>query len=165
MTYEPLILGPYPTKYAHEFNAGVHRRLKKMVGAMYCIGLWSGAEMRGLAIVGRPKARKLDVPARTRVKVQEVLRVAVVEGTRNGCSMLYGACSKAGKAMGLDGMMTYIHDDETGVSLKAAGWVKDKVTSGGEWTRETRQRGLVEDNKPKVRWWAPWSFGGKRMIP
>jgi len=72
--------------------------------------------------------------------------------------MLYGACSKAGKAMGLDGMMTYIHDDETGVSLKAAGWVKDKVTSGGEWTRETRQRGLVEDNKPKVRWWAPWSL-------
>lgn len=165
MSYQPLTLGPYPTKYAHEFNADVHRRLKRMVGAMYCIGLWSGQEMRGLAIVGRPKARKLDVPKRTRVTVQEVLRVAVIEGTRNGCSMLYGACSKSGSAMGLDGMMTYIHNDETGVSLKAAGWVPDDApTSGGEWTRESRQRELVEDAKPKWRWWAPWSKVAQEIL-
>ena len=60
--YEPLTLGPYPTKYAHEWNAGTHRRLPRMVGAMYCIGLWTGDEMRGLAVVGRPSARKLGRP-------------------------------------------------------------------------------------------------------
>jgi len=155
--YEPLTLGPYPTKYAHEWNAGTHRRLPRMVGAMYCIGLWTGDEMRGLAVVGRPSARKLDVPKRTRIRIQEVLRVAVVEGTRNGCSILYGACSRAGKAMGLEGMCTYIHDDETGVSLLAAGWVCDKTTDGGEWSRPSRKRKSAEDAKPKIRWWAPWS--------
>jgi len=151
-----MLIGPYPVKYAHEWNAETHRRLKKLTGAMWCIGLWDGPTMRGLAVVGRP-CRMLDAPARTRIPVLEVIRVAVVEGTKNGCSTLYGACSRAGRDMGLDGMLTYIHDDETGVSLRAAGWVHDVTTDGGEWDRPSRQRQLVTDNKPKKRWWAAWS--------
>jgi len=59
--------------------------------------------------------------------------------------------------MGLDGMLTYIHDDETGVSLRSAGWIADRMTDGGEWSRPSRQRKTVLDNKPKRRWWAAWS--------
>jgi hypothetical protein len=122
-----MMTGPYPVKYAREWIEKVHRRIPELTGAMWCVGLWDGSEMRGLAVVGRPSARMLDVPARTRLPVLEVIRVAVVEGTKNGCSTLYGACARSGRAMGLDGMLTYIHDDETGVSLRAAGWGRGRL--------------------------------------
>jgi hypothetical protein len=152
-----ITLGPYPVKYAREWIETVHRRIPELTGAMWCVGLWVGEEMRGLAAVGRPNARKLDVSARQRIPVLSVLRVAVVEGTRNGCSSLYGACSRVARGMGCDGLNTYIHDDETGVSLRAAGWIEDCATSGGEWSWDRRQRELVLDPRPKRRWWAPWS--------
>lgn len=149
--------GLYPVKYARAWVTKVHRRIPALTGAMWCLGLWDGAQMRGLAVVGRPTARMLDVAARERIGVVEVIRVAVIEGTPNGCSMLYGSCARAARAMGLDGMLTYIHDDETGVSLRASGWVPDKMTGGGEWSRPSRQRALALDSKAKQRWWAPWS--------
>ena len=104
-----LVTGAYPVKYAREWVESVHRRIPEMVGAMWCIGLWRGREMRGLAVVGRPSARMLGAPARTRVPLLEVLRVAVVEDTHNGCSTLYGACARAARGMGVDGILTYIH--------------------------------------------------------
>jgi hypothetical protein len=153
-----IVLGPYPVKYAREWICRVHRRIPELTGAMWCVGLWVDGEMRGLAVVGRPNARKLDVAARQRIPVLCVLRVAVIEGTRNGCSALYGACSKAAKAQGAEGLCTYIHDDEPGTSLRAAGWVQDAApTSGGEHDRPSRKRKPALDAKPKWRWWAPWS--------
>lgn len=157
-----MITGPYPVKYAKAWIESVHRRIPTLTGAMWCVGLWVGDDMRGLAVVGRPSARPLDVPARTRIPVLEVLRVAVVEGTRNGCSALYGACGRSARDMGADGILTYIHDDETGVSLRAAGWVEDRTTEGGEWGREGRQRKLALDANPKRRWWAAWSKAVRR---
>jgi hypothetical protein len=157
--------GLYPVKYARGWVESVHRRIPALTGAMWCLGLWDGDTMRGLAVVGRPGARMLDVAARERVGVVEVIRVAVIEGTPNGSSMLYGACARAGRAMGLDGMLTYIHNDETGVSLRAAGWLADKMTDGGEWSRPSRQRRLALDSKPKVRWWAAWSEAVRNVEP
>jgi hypothetical protein len=159
-----LTLGAYAAKYAEEWMQQVHRRLPDMTGTMWCIGLWSGEEMRGLAAVGRPSARMLDVRARTRIAIQEVIRVAVMEGTPNGCSMLYGACSRAARGMGLDGLLTYIHNDEDGASLKASNWLEDGETDGGEWDRDGRQRQLAVDPNPKRRWWAPWSKGVRERL-
>ena len=48
------------------------------------------------------------------------------DGTRNANSMLYGAIWKAAKAMGYVRCITYTQADETGASLKAAGWIKVK---------------------------------------
>ena len=157
-----LVLGPYPTKHAKTWTRKVHRRQPKIVGALWCIGLWVDAELRGVAIVGRPSARKLDSAAGERLSVLEVTRVAVLEGTRNACSKLYAACSQAARAMGADGIITYIHGDETGVSLRAAGWVKDVQTAGGEWDRDDRPRLPMIDPEPKTRWWAPWSKALRR---
>jgi hypothetical protein len=151
-----LRLGAYPVKYARAWINSVHRRIPELTGAMWCVGLWVGDEMRGLAVVGRP-SRMLDVPAQSRIHTQVVQRVAVIEGTPNGCSMLYGACSRAGRAMGLDNLLTYVHDDEPGITLKAAEWVMGGPTDGGEWTRDSRKRKKALDAEPKVRWWAPWS--------
>jgi hypothetical protein len=144
---------PLPIKTALKFCRAVHRRLPIVVGGMWSLGLEDGEALRGVAIVGRPSARLMDNGKRL-----EVTRVAVEPGAKNGCSMLYGAASRAGKAMGARDMFTYIHGDELGISLKASGWVEDKApTDGGQWSRSGRQRELAIDPNPKRRWWTPWS--------
>lgn len=154
-----LALRPYPVKHALPFCELVHRRLPRLQGAMWAIGCWRERELRGVAIVGRPTARMLDDGARL-----QVLRVAVIEGTHNACSMLYGAAARAAKAMGASSCFTYIHDDETGVSLRAAGWVEDEDfdSAGGEWSRPSRTRPATVEPGPKRRFWAPWSADVKR---
>lgn len=117
---------------------------------MWAVGAWAHGELIGVALVGWP-ARELNDDTLS------VLRVAVVEGHRNACSLLYGACARAAKAMGAENLVTYTHGDESGVSLKAAGWVDGGLTDGGEWDRPGRPRQLALDPEPKRRWWAPWS--------
>lgn len=54
-------------------------------------------------------------------------------------------------------MVTYTHCDESGVSLKAAGWIDGGLTDGGEWDRPSRPRLPGVDSEPKRRWWTRWS--------
>lgn len=145
-----LRLRPCTVKRALPFVALVHRRLPKVQGAMWAVGAWAHGELVGVALVGSP-ARELNADTLA------VLRVAVIGGHRNACSLLYGACARAGKAMGAENMVTYTHGDESGVSLKAAGWVDGGLTDGGEWSRPGRARQLALDPEPKRRWWAAWS--------
>jgi len=141
---------PCTVKRALPFVARVHRRLPKVQGAMWAVAAWARGEMVGVALVGHP-ARELMADTLC------VLRVAVVEGHRNACSLLYGACSQAARAMGADNLVTYTHEDEQGTSLKAAGWIYAGMTDGGEQSRPSRRRASVVDPRPKHRWWAPWS--------
>lgn len=119
---------------------------------MWALGCYDGAELVGVAIVGRPNARLADRPGRL-----ELLRMAVEEGCPNACSMLYGACARVARAMGAVDLWTFIHEDEPGTSLKAAGWVSTGLTKGGEWAREARKSRKAIDPAPKEKWWAPWS--------
>jgi hypothetical protein len=75
---------PYTVKAALPFVRLVHRRLPKIQGAMWAVSLVDGPEVVGVALVGWP-ARMLNGDTLS------VLRVAVMEGHKNGCSMLYGA--------------------------------------------------------------------------
>lgn len=149
---------PSTVKAALPFVRRVHRRLPKVQGAMWAVSLVEHGEVVGVALVGSP-ARALNADTLS------VLRVAVLEGHKNGCSMLYGACSRAGKAMGADNMVTYTHLDESGVSLKAAGWIDGGLTDGGEWNRPSRPRLPGVDAEPKRRWWAPWSARAPKEKP
>jgi hypothetical protein len=119
---------------------------------MWAVQVLRDGETVGVAMVGHP-ARKLAERG-----ALCVLRVAVIEGIPNACSMLYGACARAAKAMGAASLVTYTHQDEPGTSLRAAGWLYGGQTDGGEWVREgrTSQQALFPD--PKHRWWAPWSM-------
>ncbi|TQN32641.1 hypothetical protein FHX37_2618 [Haloactinospora alba] len=84
----------------------------------------------GVAIVGRPIARGLD-DART----LEVTRLAT-DGTHNACSKLYGATWRAARALGYERLVTYTHTDESGASLRAAGWRPAAVLPPREgWNR------------------------------
>lgn len=57
--------------------------------------------------------------------------------------MLYGAVWRAGKAMGYERCITYTQADESGASLRAAGWVKVKqLTARGSWADSTSDGAL-----------------------
>lgn len=148
-----LHLRPITVTKALAFNASTHRRLPKLQGGMWACAVKT-TDVLGVAIVGRPTARILDNGSRL-----QVLRCAVIEGTPNACSMLYGACGRAAKAIGASDCFTYTHDDESGISLKAAGWVEDPSfqSKGGQWSRPSRERGETVEPGAKRRWWAPWS--------
>jgi hypothetical protein len=153
-----LYLRPCTVKRALPFVARVHRRLPKVQGALWAVSVLVRGEIVGVALVGHPARELMD-------DTLAVLRVAVIEGQRNACSMLYGACSKAAKAMGAENLITYTHVDEPGTSLKAAGWIYGGLTDGGELTRPSRQRQLVVDARQKHRWWAPWSQRASQASP
>lgn len=146
-----LVLRPCTIRRAQKWAAQVHRKLPDLQGGMRAIRVEHDGEMVGVAVVGNP-ARRLAEQG-----VLGVLRVAVLEGHPNACSMLYGACSRAAKAMGATSLVTYTHQDEPGTSLRAAGWVHGGLTRGGEWNRDDRPRNISLFPEPKNRWRAPWS--------
>jgi hypothetical protein len=155
-----LVLQPYPIRRAMEFNRDVHRRRQKIQGGLWAVAVKRSGAVVGVAIVGRP-CRALDEEC----SVLVVTRVACLPGDaspsghKGCCSMLYGACSRAARAMGAAALFTYTDLDEPGTSLKAAGWADDGLTGGGEWDRPSRQRELAFCAAPKRRWRAPWSPG------
>lgn len=147
-----LYLRPWTVRQAIPFVAMVHRKLPRVQGGLWAVSVREAGRVVGCAIVGHPARTQMEDNA-----VLCVVRVAVIEGHKNACSMLYGACARAAKSMGADSLVTYTHDYESGVSLKAAGWVDGGMTKGGEHDRATRRRAPAVDASPKRRWWAPWS--------
>lgn len=153
--YKVLHLRPWTVKRADaiSFVAKTHRKQPKVQGAMWAVSVRDGKKIVGVALVGWPaRAQSSD-----EIDTLCVLRVAVKEGYKNACSMLYGACWRAARAMGSDSMVTFTHLEEPGTSLRAAGWIEDGQTDGGEWSRPSRKRGKAIDARPKRRWWAPGS--------
>lgn len=151
-----LTVRPYAVKHALAFNAEKHRRRPKLQGGMWAVAVERGGGVVGVAIVGRP-CRVMD-DGRTLV----VTRCAAIEGdaaasgNKGACSMLYGRCARAAKAMGAL-LYTYTEDDEPGTSLRAAGWIDEgiQVDSDPIDRRPGRQLALHEPNRPKRRWRAP----------
>lgn len=100
----------------------------------------------GVAVVGRPVARHLQDGW-----TAEVTRVAT-DGTRNACSMLYGACWRACRALGWRRLVTYTLDTEPGTSLRAAGWTLVGDAGGGSWSCASRPRVDRHPLQQKLRW-------------
>lgn len=75
------------------------------------------------------------------------------DGTPNACSILYAAAYRAARAMGYTKVVTYILDTESGVSLKAAGYVCEGRAGGLEWNGERKPK--MANQYPyqmKTRW-------------
>uniref|UniRef100_A0A6M3M0Q1 N-acetyltransferase domain-containing protein n=1 Tax=viral metagenome TaxID=1070528 RepID=A0A6M3M0Q1_9ZZZZ len=153
-----LELRPCTVRHGVKWVNATHRKLSKIQGAMWAVRVLRDGEMVGVAMVGNP-ARMLAEEG-----VLCVLRVSVLEGQPNVCSMLYGACGRAARAMGATSLVTYTHLDEPGTSLKAAGWVHGGVTDGGEHDRPSRPRQPALFPDRKNRWWAPWSDRAPKPI-
>lgn len=108
-----------------------------------------GGEVVGVAISGRPTNRNNDDG-----QTVEVLRVAT-NGHPNACSLLYGACVRAARAIGAWQVITYTLEEESGASLRGAGWERQKDGIHSSWMRGTSRRKAVERPHmeiPKTRW-------------
>lgn len=111
-----------------------HRHHRKPVGSIFQIGVTSGNEVVGVAVVGRPVSRNLQDGFTV-----EVIRLCT-DGTANACSVLYGACWRIAREMGYRRLITYILNSEPGTSLKAAGWKLIGERGGGSWSVPGRPR-------------------------
>lgn len=104
-----------------------HRHNKPPRGGKVFLGLFSlTRRLHGVAVLGRPSARAYDGAAKARDEyIAEVTRTCT-DGAANANSQLYGACRQVARAMGYDRVITYTRKDESGASLKAAGFVRVK---------------------------------------
>jgi len=140
---------PVELAEANAFVAVHHRHHKPTIGHRFSIGVadTSGA-LHGVAIAGRPVARLTGHPR----DVLEVVRLAT-DGTPNACSMLYGACARAARAMGFRRIQTYTLPSEGGASLRASGWVDEGAAGGGQWEHtDGRPRRTDQPTGVKNRW-------------
>lgn len=115
------------------------------MGCKYCIGLYDGDRLIGVAVCGRPVSRYLDDGLTC-----EINRLCT-DGTYNACSMLYGASCRVAKAMGYKKIVTYILESENGASLKASNFICEGVAGGAHWTGK-RNRGQLIPAEMKTRW-------------
>lgn len=121
-------------KAAKEYILKNHRHHKPPVGHLFSISACVDGEIVGVAVVGRPVARKIDSSA-----VVEVTRLCT-DGTKNACSFLYAACRRTAKEMGYKEIITYTQDSELGTSLKASGWECLGLAGGKSWNVPSRPR-------------------------
>ena len=134
-------LVPMPLAGANRYIEDFHRHHKKVQGHKYSLGAACGSRLAGVCVVGRPVARALDDG-----DTVEVTRLCT-DGTKNACSFLYAAAANAAKALGYGRIGTYILDSESGVTLRAAGWMEGHVVRGKSWSCPSRPR---KDKHPTV---------------
>ena len=130
MTIKPLTL-----KQANAYVIEKHRHHGKVQGYKFAIGVYEDDILHGVAIVGHPQGRYDDDG-----ETVEVLRLCT-DGKRNACSMLYGRCAKVAKDLGYKKIITFILESESGISLKASGWICENEKCGGfDWSKNKRYR-------------------------
>ena len=152
-----LEIRPCDLKTAISFVGKNHRHNKPPNGHKFSIACYDGNRLCGVAMVGWPVARMLCDGLTV-----EITRNCT-DGTYNACTMLYGACCRAARALGYRKIITYTLQSEPGTSLKASGWrVAAEKCGGGTWDVPGRTRAVSqitlfgEEQKysmePKVRW-------------
>ena len=136
---------PITFKEASDFINKHHRHHKATVGHKFSIGLYDNNKLVGCAVCGRPVSRYLDDWFTC-----EINRLCT-DGTKNACSMLYGACCRVAKEMGYKKIITYILESENGASLKASNFICEGEAGGTHWTGK-RNKGQDIPKEMKTRW-------------
>lgn len=144
---------PITLPIANRYITQWHRHHDKLPGGFgwFCVAAVdeTSGTVHGVAIAGRPTNRNNDDGLTV-----EVQRVAV-DGTRNACSMLLGACARAAKSIGARRCITYTLDSETGASLRGAGWVQESDGIQSWWTHTGSRTPAVDRphmKEQKSRW-------------
>ncbi|MBG95089.1 MAG: hypothetical protein CL793_07540 [Chloroflexi bacterium] len=114
--------------------------------------IWAGDFMLGVAMVGRPAARRIDG-----TKVIDVSRVCVsrrasAEVAENACSMVYARAARDGAKAGFERVITYTIAGEPAAGCRAAGMEVEHRSRSGNWNRAGRRRNSRNSTRPKVRW-------------
>jgi len=147
MAQPKLSVVPCDFDEAVAFVARHHRHHKPLKFHKFSLAVADeGGTVRAVCMVNRPTARMLDDGM-----TLEVTRLAS-DGCPNACSCLYGAAWRAAKALGYGRLITYILDDEPGVTLKAAGWRCLGQRGGGSWSVPSRPRVDKHPLQKKLLW-------------
>lgn len=141
-----LQLVPTTITDAKAFVASQHRHHKPPQGALFAVGCSVGETVCGVAIIGRPVARRTDDGW-----TAEVTRLAT-DGTPNACSMLYRAAWRACRALGYRRLVTFTLATEPGTSLRAAGFREVGSTPGRSWSVPSRPRIDKHPLQQRIRW-------------
>lgn len=107
-----------------------HNNAPPAMNVAIAVGLFAEDELVGVATAGHPVAQWNHDGFTI-----EINRTCIDGYHKNGNSMLYGAICRAAKAMGFRRAITYTLLDESGSSLKGAGFVVD-----AEFDRPPRPR-------------------------
>ena len=147
-----LKLIPLTLQVANDFVTKYHRHNKRCVGCKFCLGATYNGELVGVAIVGRPVARKLADPL-----VMEVNRNCVSpEAPKGTCSFLYSRAMKVWQSMGGKKLITYTLETESGASLRATNFKQKAVTQpfkkGTGWTTRKGREWQKVQLIPRIRW-------------
>lgn len=142
---------PISLREANDFVSNFHRHNGRTQGGKFAIGVTTGEEMVGVAVVGRPLARLLDDGY-----TAEVTRTCTNGHAPKGTiSFLYSACWRICQAMGYRKLVTYTLFTESGASLRGAGWKcvgQCKVNKHG-WSSAGREREWQPIyGQQKLRW-------------
>ncbi len=143
---EGLYLVPITLREAQAFISQHHRHHNPPRGCICVVGVAKQESIVGVCVIGRPVARMAQDGW-----TAEVTRVAT-DGTRNACSMLYGAAWRAVKALGYKKLITYTLPEEGGSSLRGAGWNCIGKAGGGSWNRKRRPHVDTHPTQRKFRW-------------
>lgn len=144
-----LRLVPVNRDVACRYVAAWHRHNRPPVGYKFAIGAADDDDvLRAVVVVSRPVARHYDDGL-----TLEVIRTTT-DGARNANSLLYGAAARATFALGYRRLITYTRADESGASLRGAGWhVIAQRRPRTNWSRPSRPRGEHgEAHIPRTLW-------------
>lgn len=141
---------------ARGFVAAHHEHCPPPPGWRFGAGLMNGGELIGVVMVGRPVARMLDPNRVVEVNRLCINREIAPELVWNGCSKLYGWAAREARKRGYAKIITYTLESEDGTSLRAAGWIPERMTAGGSWNRAGRSRLDKTSIERKVRWAPAW---------
>jgi hypothetical protein len=141
---------PLTRDEANAYIVAHHRHHGRVSGHRFIVGARDGGKLVGVAVAGRPRARLIDQYAHV-----EVSRLCT-EGGKNVCSFLYSRASRIARELGFASVFTAILASESGVSLKAAGWVYAYTTRGGSQDRPSRRRVDLSPTEPKQIWCPAW---------
>lgn len=149
---------PTTLRAANDFVAERHRHNGRTArnGGKFAIELEHDGETIGVAIVGNPISATFMNKAKYGF-VAEVLRTCVSEDAPKGAvSCLYGACWRAWRAMGGTRLLTYTLQEESGASLRGAGWqrVAEVRPTDPTWRKKDHlsTRGHDERSQAKRKW-------------
>lgn len=136
---------PFTIKAARAWVREVHRHLKIVNGGRFAVAAEHDGKVVGVGIVG-------NGPRVWEGTTKMVITRVATDGTRNACSLIYGALCRAGRALGYTEAWTYTLPEESGTSLRASGFEDMGITEGGEHHRESRPRKPAVRPEPKRRW-------------
>lgn len=136
---------PIEFSVASAFVKAFHRHCKPTVGHIFSIGCFIRGRLVGVAVCGRPVARKLDDGATI-----EINRLAT-DGTRNACSKLYAASRNYARAKGFKKVITYTLMSENGASLRASNFILEAENVGGKSWSSCRSF-VCPSGQLKKRW-------------